>query len=531
MQPDHDVSLHAFDAHRGYALFCADAYEGGRAWDFPSSPTLGQATLYGYRVATVTNVVEGVEGTQQVVVERAIGTVRTYLVPWPGETEANFARRRSLALYVNLVEPIVDEYIDAILPRVTRQLGAAEQYLENLDGDGQNWSSLVENVGLQAALDGVTAVLIDAPKNNPARTRAEEVALGIGLRATVIPLASWAWMRLDDEGCIKEFAYVDAPAVDPTATTQCVRLWVWRAADPLDAQSAAEGEKPDPGGWFLYENNLTVGVSLGDFGKNGASRGKILRSGPLNPALNGKLPLFFAYHRKVPTSRVPRGKSLAAGPAAAGRQIYQLLSQIEDTQRRTPPFLSVPTSTKGGLEPELQMKAGPDVSLPAPEGAGTPSWVAFPSESLQDLRAHAAFLMGIAFRVSGLELQADTSAQVQSGEALRVRSRGFESRAAKFAKNLADFERRAFNAIAALLNIDRSTMSATYPQRYVLSDPSELLAAAMLFMQSFGEYVGPEGVTEVVRQGLNAALNLDETQLNALVAEVKARSAMPPKGV
>jgi hypothetical protein len=518
MQPDHDLSLHAFDAARGYSLFCADAYEGGRAWDFPSSPTLGQATLYGYRVATVTTMVDGVPGTQEAVIEHALGTVRTYLVPWPGETESNFARRRSLAIYINLVEPIVDAYCDAICPRVTRQLGAAEQYLQSLDGDGQSWSDLVGSVALQAALDGVTAVLIDAPKENPAQTRAEEVELGIGLRATVIPLASWAWMKLGDDGCVEEFAYVDAPANDPTSMVQRVKLWVWRAAEKPDAPGEAAG----PGGWTLYETQVAAGMVLSELGGKASGRGRVIRTGALNPALAGRIPIVFAYHRRVRTSRTPRGKSLAASPAAIGRQIYQLLSQIEDTQRRAPPFLSVPTAAKGGLEPETSAKVGPDVALPAPEGAGAPAWVTFPSESLQDLRAHALFLVGLAFRVSGLEIQSDASAQVQSGEALRVRSRDFEARASKFAANLYDFERRAFGVVAALLGIDRSTITATYPKRYVLGDPSELLAAAMLLVQSFGERMGAEAWRETIRQALNAALTLDESKLNELVAEARA---------
>lgn len=503
---------HVFDLSRGYSLFLADAYEGGEAWERPSSATLGTATLYGYTVTTTD------DGRQQAV-EVVGGTVRTYLVPWPGESKSNFTRRRSLATYINLTCPIVDAYLDAITPRVTRDLGEMEPYLSSLDGDGQTWDELVNDAALAAALDGVAAVVIDAPTTNLATNRAEEQAAGVGLRATVIPLASWAWLR-EDDGVVCEFAYADQAAVDATATAQKVRVWVWRSeADDAGRRVAT---------WSIYEHTLANGTDVGA-ARPAILDGKPHRTGTVPAALGGRLPVVFCYHRRVRRSRVPRGQSLAASPAAIGRQIYQLMSMIEDVQRRAPPFLSVPTESKGGLEPETAAKVGPDQALPAPAGAGAPSWVTFPAEPLADIRAHVAFLVGLAYRTACLEMQADASAQVQSGEALRVRSRDFEVRAAKFAKNLASFERKALDLVALMLGVDRESAVVTYPQRYVLGDPSEMLAAAMLFMQSFGDRVGPEAMNDVVRQALNSALTLDEARLNTLVAELEARANEAPK--
>ena len=498
-----DADLHFFDAVRGYALFHLDAYVGEPQWATPSSATLGTAVLYGYTVSTVES---GDRAGEQVVTETALGSVRSYLVPWPGETGANFSRRRSLAVYINLVEPIVDAYCDAIVPRVTRELGDTGPALRNLDGDGQDWSELVGDVAIAAALDGVTACVIDAPTSNPATNRAEEVTLGIGLRAAVVPLASWAWLRADDDGRVTEFAYVDAPAVDDTAVAQRVRVYVWNA-----------------NGCAVYEHELATGARLAD-ARNTIVGGKPARDPmPLNPLLKGRLPIVFADHRRV-RGRVPRGKSIAAGAAAIGRQVYQVLSSVEDTQRRAPPFLNVPTSAKGGLEPSKVARLGPDAALDGPAEGGAPSWVTFPSESLADQRAHAVFLVGLAFRTAGLELQADTSAQVQSGEALRVRSRDFESRCRKFATNLAAFERKALDVVALLLGARRDALVVTYPQRYVIADSAEMLAAVMLLEQSFGLRLGPEGVREMMRQALDAALNLDEQTLAKLLDEL----ASPP---
>ena len=504
---------HVFDLNRGYSLFLADAYEGGEAWERPSSATLGTATLYGYTVATTD------EGRQQAV-EVSNGTVRTYLVPWPGESKSNFTRRRSLATYINLACPIVDAYLDAITPNVTRALGRLEPYLASLDGDGQTWPELVSDAALAAALDGVAAVVIDAPERNDATNRAEEQAAGIGLRATVVPLASWAWLR-EDDGRVCEFAYADQATLDETAIAQHVRVWVWRSErDDATGVLAAT--------WSVYEHTLAAGTEVGSARTEIMARNPV-RTGPLPSALGGRLPVVFVYHRRVRRSRVPRGQSLAAAPAAIGRQVYQLMSMIEDVQRRAPPFLSVPTASKGGLEPETAAKVGPDQALPAPESGGTPSWVTFPAEPLADIRAHIAFLVALAYRIAGLEVQADTSAQVQSGEALRVRSRDFESRAAKFAQNLQSFEKRALALCATLLGLSPQEASTTYPQRFVQRDPSEALASVLLLFQSgIAERMGAEGLVEVLRQGVNAAITLDPAQLDAITAELRAAPIAPP---
>ena len=61
--------------------------------------------------------------------------------------------------------------------------------------------------------------------------------------------------------------------------------------------------------------------------------------------------------------------------------------------------------------------------------------------------------------------------------------------------------------------------------RYVVADPAEMLAAVMLLEQSFGARLGPEGVREMVRQALDAALSLDEAQLARLRSQKQALDA------
>lgn len=493
--------LHTFDDARGWHLFLADAFRGGWPWEHPSSSTLGVATLYGNEIVRDSH-------GREVITEVPRGTHRTYLVPWRGETEENFRRRKALAFYVNLVEPVVDAYVDTVTGDVSRALGTLESYVTNLDGDGQGWAEHVAAVAAVACVHGVAAVVIEPPLTNDASTREEEIARGVSVRARVVAPQAWAWMRLDREGQCEEFAYAESAEVSRTATTQHLRVWCYTRE-----------------GWSMHEGTVNAADTIA------VAAPKLLASQPTmsgehHATMRGRVPVVFAYHRRDAGSPTPAGRPLAASPAAIGRQVYQLLSQVEDTQRRAPPFLAVPTQARGGLEPETAAKVGPDSALPIPEGSGAPQWVTFPSESLEDLRAHATFLVALAYRVSGLEVQADQSAQVQSGEALRVRSRDFEARALKFSRDCAAYEKRALDMIARLLGVANDA-TVTYPRRFVLGDSAELLSASLLVLQHLGPNLGVTGVAETMRQAITSALTLDDAQVAAVMAEVEQRLREP----
>lgn len=483
---------HTFDDARGWHAFLSDAYRGGWHWDNPSSPTLGTARLYGYELRRT-------ESGREVAVEVPRGTERTYLVPWQGEQPADFRRRRHLAFYANITEPVVDAYADAVAPGVSRELGDLGPYLRDLDGEGLRWPEHVAVVARQMAIHGALAVIIEPPRANAATTREEEIAARVSVRARVVPPTAWAWMKFDDAG-LAEFAYADAPVVDETRQTQAVTIWRYTR----DA-------------WERHVVSLGSSQGVGE-----ATLSTPLSTGP--HAVPGRVPVVFATHRRDPLSRAPSGRSLAATPAAIGRQVYQLLSQVEDTQRRAPPFLSVPTTARGGLEPEVDLRVGPGTALPAPEGAGSPSWVTFPPDSLTDLRTHALFLIALAYRTAGLEVQADQSAQTQSGEALRVRSRDFEARAQQFARDLQAYEQRALALVADILGVDLDTaeVTLTYPKRFVLDDPAEALAKATLLLTQLGDRLGETGTTLAIRQAISAALALDDETLAKVVEQIDA---------
>ena len=496
--------LATYDAERGRLAYYHDSYEGGSRYRAPSSTTIGTASLTRYRDRLDS------EGRRtgdhdEVVTER----YRSYLVPHPGETKAAFEVRLSLAAYVNVIAPIVDAYADAVAGPVTRDLGMLEQYLRRLDGDAQTWAEMVEEVSRWAVVYGMCAVVLDAPAANPAANRADEERLGVGLRASVVVPTAWAWVSVGDDG-VDEFAYVDQAytAESVGAVSQSATLWRYTRTT-----------------WERHR--VTVSLSeAGAFGKVRGSLGAetVIESGKLaNP---GRVPVAFAYFRRT-SSRAPEGVSLVADACDLARQVYNTLSWVEEIHRKTAfPFLAIPERAAGGqLDPATKIQVGPSTALGFSSETGAPSWVQPSAESTRELRDHAVFLVALALRTTGLEVTADQSAPTQSGVALKIRSRDFDARCVKFAKSMGAFERAALEIAGRILGLDPAQASITYPRRFVLPDSAEDLARCVVLLQTFRDELGPEGFAATVRQALDAALALNDTELARLVDEVRERVA------
>ncbi len=501
------LTVATFDAQRGVHMFLSDAYYGGERWRSPRASTISTTCLVSYAAVRT-------EAGEERIQEVRGQSFASYLVPFVGESETTFARRRQLAVYVNLVQPIVDAYTDSVTGSVSRDLGPVGDALKRLDGRGLSYEQLVAETARWSAVHGVMAVIVDAPRDNPATTRAEEQEMGIGLRAIMVPPESWAWCVYDDDtNELTEFAYVDPPRVEPevSAATRVVHLWVW-----------------DREGWRRVRASVPMTTQAGQYPREAITRdGKVLRFGQLPPSVAGRVPVVFSFFRPVLFTGIPEGVSLVGDVAHAGRQIYQLLSWAEDTLRRAGfSFLQVPTKEASGtLSPQQRLRLGPEDALGVPSDGGAASWVTHPSEPTTELRNHIVFLIMLAYRAAGLEVQADQSAQAQSGSALRVRSRDFEGRAKGFATSMRGFETEFLALASKYLALPAGTPEprVTYPERFTMPDLSEELDKAIALVASFGEQLGPEGVAAAVRQAVTSALSLSDDEVAQVMVEVRAR--------
>ena len=488
-----------YDGHRSRLAFHLDSFWGGEYVRAPSSPTLGRAELTQWAPVRV----DGRDtGDFQ---ERVVASFASYLVPHPGESVYAFKLRMSLACYVNLVQPIVDAYVDAVTSPVVRDLGPLAPYLSSLDGRGRTWADHVEEVARWSAVYGYCATVIDVPVDNPSTSLADEETRGVSLRATIVHPTAFAWVKLSDDGELDEFAFVETPYLPRENGTQVVRFWVY-------------GRET----FAVYECEITITAGY-------ASAQQVLpsltplRSGPLPAQLSGRVPVVFSYFRQDTSSRAPRGISLVGDVVDLARQIYNELSWIEEIHRKTAfPFLAVPEPSQGAeLDPSVQVKLGPDSAFGYNSATGSPAWVQPSADSTRELREHALFLAAVALRTTGLEVSSSDSSPDASGEALKVRSRDFDSRCARFARSLAGFEREALG-LASLLTGGAAKPVVTYPKRFVLPSPADDLARAILLVQTFGDKLGSVGYQAAVRAALDAALALSDEQLAAIMDDVRA---------
>ncbi len=253
--------------------------------------------------------------------------------------------------------------------------------------------------------------------------------------------------------------------------------------------------------------------------------GTIVDTGPLPTVLGGKLPVVFNFYKRVSASRYPLGQSLVDDVADIARSIYNKLSWEDEIHAKAGfPFLAIPMASSGGqMDPATRKAVGPDKAMPYDSSTGAPSWIQPSSESSKELRESCVFRFALALRTAGLEMTADASAQVQSGEALRIRSRDFESRAKRFANNMTRYE-NATLALIALLSGVSEPATATYPKRFTLPDSVEDLANALALLdpQKMPLEIGVAGKLAAVRQALAAALSLSDTQAEEILAEIKA---------
>lgn len=492
-----------YDAQRGRYAFLWDSYWGGAQYRSPSSTTIGTATLSRY-----VQVEDDHGPTGAYRLERG-ARVSTYLVPHAGEEPVDFETRAAVACYVNLCQPIVDAYVDAVMGPVSRDLGSIAPYVASLNGRGQDWGGLADETARWAATYGWCATVLQPPRSNPARNLAEEEALGVSLRATLVHPTAIAWIAVDDDGAVEEFAYAstpyDARATGPSHTL--VRLHVHKR----DA-------------WEVHQVLVKVGSGLGTVRPHLSAETRTLTGKSATP---GYVPVTFAFFREVTASPTPLGVSLIDDAADLCRGIYNKLSEVDIIHRVTPPFLAIPEAAAGGtLPPDTAIKVGPQQALGFNSQTGAPQYVQPSAESPRELREHAVFLGAMALRTTGLEVSGGDSPANASGEALKVRSRDFSARCVRFAKAMMRWEAETM-ALAARILSKPAPPAPTYPKSFSLPDAAQDLSRALLALQGV-DGLGPMARQALARQVLDAALSLSDEQLSAMVAEMRDEPPAPP---
>lgn len=507
-----------YDTFRDRWAFLHDSYRGGTYYRAPSSTRIGSVTLSWNPPATTGDAIN----TSGQPIRRGR---RSYLVPHSEEDDTSFDSRHSLAAHIPIVAPIVKTYAEAVTNNVQRTTtGVPDAVIRDVNRRGQSWETAVDEWARWLALFGLGFVVCDAPALTDARSRADELALGVRPYACFVMPAAVALLESNEWGEITRFVYADEPYyprdVRGGTASYDVSLREWS----LDAHEGTPG-------WRRLHGTLRIG---GDDTPSIATQIRAFaqsESGPLPPQLGGKLPVVDGYYEPDTSSATPQGIPLVDDVADIERLVYNLLSWCNEIQRAAGfPFLALPQGSTGGhMDPRAAVTIGPARALPYDSSTGQPVWVQPDSKSTEELRTHCGFLFQLALRSAGLEVAADTSAQVQSGEALRIRSRDFDARCARFAGQMASLERRVLRMLAMLAGSGDpgDALVVEYAKRFVLPDPSEDLARAvtLLGMRSSTD-LGDEATVEAIRQALIAALPaLSPDRVEEIMADVRTRYA------
>lgn len=504
------LTIAFYDAQRSRYAFFWDSYWGGDRYRSPSSTTIGTARLT--RWAQVRDAEGNLTDEWE---ERDVATYRTYLVPHPGEARREFEVRLALAAYVNIPKTIVEAYVEAVVGPSTRDLGELAPYLSNLNGRGRGWAAHVEDVARWVQVYGWTATLLEPPTVNPATNAAEEAALGVSLRACHVHPTAVAWIAVDRDGNVQEFAFVDAPYVpqDSAAAQIAVTVYVYTPTE-----------------WRSYVVEMRPGEVLSVARERIASG---LVETDKGPVALGRVPVVFAFATEDTSTPHPLGQSTIDDTCDHARQVYNELSWIEEIHRKTAfPFLGIPEPDAGGeLAPQTRAMVGPTRALGYPSSAGAPAWIQPSAESTAELRAHVLFVVMLAIRMAGLEVSLDAAAGADaSGVAIELRNRKFNATCVKLAKNLATYESQCFELARATLGRPNAATSTTYPKRFVLPDPNGDLKRLVDFVSAFGQDLSPDTRRVVVAQALEAAARLSDEELARLVESMRVPApAAPPQ--
>lgn len=495
-----------YDSRRERWAFAFDSYWGGDRYRNPSAPTIGTASLR-WTDETPSGESRTTEAKRP-----------SYLVPHRGESDYDFDQRHALAGYLNLVAPIVKAYAEGVTGHVQRDLGPLAEYAADVTRRGTAWGSYASEAARWAALYGLVFNVTDAPAGKAPATEAERAAKKWAPYCLLVHPPAVAWLVADPSGRLVEFAYADAPYQSQDegalASTCEVTVRVW-TADTVDEKGART-----KGRWSVRKGTVMLSESIG------RQRGRLeeVDGGDLPEALGGEIPVDVLYYERDTSVPYPMGSAVVSDAVDLARLIYNRLSWIDEIHRKSAfPFLAIPLKQQGGqMDAQTAVKIGPGKGLGYDGGAGAPQWIQPSSDSSRELRDHCLFLFQLALRSAGLEVAADSSAQVSSGQALRIRSRDFESRAASFGTNCEAFERAVLRRLSLLAGTDPEAPKVAYPNRYTLPDPSEDLANALAVLKDVPVEIGRTARLAAVRKALEAALSLSDEDMAKALEEVEA---------
>lgn len=356
-----------------------------------------------------------------------------YLIRHPFETKAMFETRQKRVAFRNFAAPIVDVFASAVWGvRPERKLPAKlDPLTEDVDRLGASADNFFFQVTQEAAAAGAVAILVDstrAPKDALIETEADAQRAGIRPYFVCVPALNVLDWAFGADGKLEWVVIREEVEVDPEPfTTRRVkrqyRLWrrdaweLWEKASESDAPTKT------------------------DTGRN-----------PL-----GEVPLVMA--RFVPGDSPMTGISALDDVATLILRVYRRDSERDESlfNSAIPLFVArgVPEEDLAGFVKSNTngiRLSSPESSVEYVEPAGT-SFAAIREAIEDDERS----IQEIALR----QIRPDSS-QVESAEAKRLDGRQLDSQLQRFARSMAEIERRCWELAAAWAGVKDAAVEVAY---------------------------------------------------------------------
>lgn len=251
-----------------------------------------------------------------------------YLVQHPLETRGAYNARVKQAVFVNYCAPVVDIYTAYLFrERPSRELVGFsgtpfQQFLANADFAGRSYNKLLRELSRWAGVYGHMGVIVDKPVSNEARSRADELSLGIRPYISFYRpsnIINWGWEINYNGPPVLSFLVLQEPELEEKA--EVYRVWYRDRWELYKKVAKASGQPPE--------------IVLLDSGEN-----------PL-----GEIPFVLLRNRDCLDRMI--GVSDLTDIAPVNKRIYLYdSSAMEIIDRTAFPFLEAPMDTTRGANTE-----------------------------------------------------------------------------------------------------------------------------------------------------------------------------------
>ena len=432
----------------------------------------------------------------------------TYLFQHKREQAAAYETRKSIAYYLNYLQPTVNSHVDPIFrkePARTTSDAFMTEFLGDVDTKGTPMTKFMKHAGFAAKLMGVAAIVMDnAKEEKKAKTAADALATRQFPYAYVVTKDNFTKWKTDRLGNLKYFAYSE-PYQDPNE-------------GEVSAASIAENIKQSDSASAEIQYRIWTPTEWAVCDKDGG----IIESGD-NPL--GRVPVTLLYGKSVLPGKLDV-ESMFYPIAKTNLRLFNLCSELDEILRNQAfSILIYPHKDPSSLTIGVNNAMGFDGA----ESKFAPSFIAPPSGPAEWLMKHIDRLIQEMYRMAMLTHLSGGTDESRTGAAKAWDFEATNKVLADFAANCYYTEVQMAKLFAMWTSKDPATFdfSVRYSSDFSIRDTEQELkeAAQALQLQIGGQYD-----IEIKKKAAQVSLrDVPGADLDKVVADIEAGVTANPQ--